>query len=145
MARSLGDEMGVGLRLRIDPPSWMCSRAMTRERRVSAQCFCSSSRALHVKEVGKAICDVMCLSQDESLLCRPQPPAGKLDLFPLPAADIIDDPPDPFFSFKALAFGASLVRLRVSYDPATNPTAFRVQKKVKGSCGVFLHFGGTLT
>ena len=94
--------------------------------------FCSTQRALQVREVGKAISDVMLISQDEALLCRPQPKAGKMDLFPLPAADVTGDPEDPFF-FKALAFGLnSLTGLRVSYAGAVTRTANRVLKRLKG-------------
>ena len=86
-----------------------------------------------MREVGKAICDVMLISQDEALLCRPQPKAGKMDLFPLPAADVTGDPEDPFFSLKALAFGLnSLTGLRVSYAGAVTRTANRVLKRLKG-------------
>ena len=85
---------------------------------ILAPVFCSSTRALQVKEVSKAICDVMLLSQDELHLCRPQPIAGKMDLYPLPAADITDDPEDPFFSLRALTFGLnSLAGLGVALAP----------------------------
>ena len=106
---------------------------LSRIRAVLAPVFCSSTRALQVREVCKAICDVMLISQDELHLCGPQPMAGKMDLYPLPAADITDDPEDPFFSLRALTFGLnSLAGLGVAYRGAANPTATRVLKRLRG-------------
>ena len=95
--------------------------------------FCGSSGALRVKDLGRAICDIMVLSQGENVVCRPQPKAGKLDLFPLPAPNVTSAPDVPHFSKLALAYGLnSLGGLPVSSGARANPTASRVLKRLDG-------------
>ena len=103
-----------------------------RIRRAIDSALGDSRRALRVKDNSVVICDIMVLSQDENLLCRPKSTAGKLDLFHIPAPDDMNDQAETFFSMKAVTYGLnSLTGLKVGHNGIANPMASRVQKRLR--------------
>ena len=82
--------------------------------------------------LGGIMCDIMGLSYGDTQLCRPQPIAGKSDLFPLPAHDAARDPSSREGFLQALLCGLnSLAGHRPSAEKRHSPTAFRVQKRLR--------------
>ena len=84
-----------------------------------------------VGDLGDVMSRVIYLTQDLSVLCRPQPMAGKTDIFPLPAYDRRDDVSGPMIFLKALIFGLnSLSGHAVSPAGKANKGASLVLKRL---------------
>lgn len=88
-------------------------------------------REVRVAELGGIICDIMRLSQNVSLKCRPQPTAGKMDIFPLPAHGEASDPLAKISFLQATCGGLnSLAGHRVELLQRSSPSALRAVKRL---------------
>ena len=86
-----------------------------------------------VSAIGMLMCDIMEFSQDQSLLCRPEPKAGKQDLFPLPAHDVAGEHPEKEFFLRAVACALnSFAGHRTLALKRDSPAAFRAMKRLRG-------------
>ena len=88
---------------------------------------------VRVADIGGIMRDIMKLTQDVGLLCRPQSMAGKRDLFPLPALGAAYGSSDRSPFLRATLCGLNSLAGFASETPERHsPTAFRAQKRLHG-------------
>eukprot|EP00435_Cladocopium_sp_Y103_P029073 s976_g7.t1 len=95
-----------------------------------------SDQPVKIGAIGGVLGDIMSSSQDVGVWCRPQPMAGKMDLFPLPACDItLGSPSKASFTNATLGGLNSLAGFNAKTTERRSPPAARAVKRIQNLVG----------